>query len=221
MTRWLYLAIALTVAAFAASAYVYFFQYDRLPERIPIHWDINGRPDGWVSRDQAWMNFWLIPALMAGFVVLTVVLPWISPKSFKVEPFRDTYGYVMALVVVLFGYIHGILLWSSLNPGFPTGRSLVAGILGFLALLGNVLGRVRRNFWIGIRTPWTLASDTVWVKTHRLGAWLFVAFGLIGVIAALAGAPLVFCFGGLIAVALFLVLYSLAIYKRLEKQGRL
>jgi uncharacterized membrane protein len=220
MTRWLYLAIAATVVAGACSLYVYEFMYDQLPEQIAVHWDINGNPDRVVPRDQAWENFWLMPAVMVGFILLTLVLPWLSPRQFEVERFRSTYGYVMALAVVLFGYIQLLLLWGSLHPEAPTSRLLVAGILVFFAFLGNVLGRVRRNFWVGIRTPWTLASENVWNRTHRLGGWLFVAYGIAGSLAVLLGVPLLWVFVPFIVVALVPVLYSLVIYKLLEKQGQ-
>jgi len=221
MTRWLYLAVAVTAAAFAGSLYVYFFEYDRLPELIPMHWGIDGSPDKWVNKQDAWMNFWPIPAVMVGFLLLTLVLPWLSPRAFEVDRFRDTYGYVMAMVIVLFGFIHFLLLWSSLHPTFEMVRLLVSGIMFSFALIGNVMGRVRRNFWVGVRTPWTLASETVWNETHRLAAWLYTAFGIVGSVAVLLGAPLVWCFTAFILVAVIPVFYSLVLYKRLEKQGRL
>ena len=102
-------------------------------------------------------------------------------------------------------------------------RMLVGGAFLFIALLGNVLGKVRRNFWIGVRTPWTLANETVWNQTHRLAAWTLTAGGLIACIAVLIN-PIV---GAIIAVVALLaagmtpVIYSAMLYKRLEKQGRL
>jgi uncharacterized membrane protein len=221
MSRWLYLALALTILAFASSGYVYLFAYDRLPEKIPVHWDIRGQPDKIVPRQEAWVNFWLMPPLMGGFLGLTLLLPWLSPKQFKVDPFRETYDYIMAVVIMLCGYIHLILVVGSFNPDLSLIRFMVAGILFFFAVIGNVLGRVRRNFWMGVRTPWTLASEAVWIKTHRLAAWLFVAFGILGGIACLAGVPLIAIFPGLIVAALLPVLYSLILYKKLEKQGKL
>jgi len=84
MTRWLILSILLTLAAFGGSLYVYEFQYDRLPERVPIHSNIRGEPDGWVSKHDVIWTFLLMPAAMAGMVVLTAILPWLSPKPFDV-----------------------------------------------------------------------------------------------------------------------------------------
>jgi uncharacterized membrane protein len=221
MTRWLYLSIALTLATLAGTLYLYHFHYDELPERVPIHWNIQGEPDGWRDRDRVLGILLLAPGVMAGLVVLTVVLPWLSPKHFEVDQFRDTYGYVMTLVVALMGYIQVVILASSWHPELRLTRMMVAGIFLFFALLGNVLGRVRRNFWMGVRTPWTLASEKVWERTHRVTAWLFTGFGLAGFVAVLAGVPLLVCFIGLMIVALAPVLYSLVLYKSLEKHGKL
>ncbi len=221
MTRWLYLSILVTAAALAGSLYVWHFHYDDLPDRVATHWNIHGEPDGWTPKDNVLMVFLLLPLVMTGIVLLAIVLPWVSPKGFDVDRFRDTYGYVMALVVVLMAYLHLVILWGGMHPEQPVDRWIVGGIFLFFALLGNVLGRVRRNFWMGVRTPWTLASETVWNRTHRLSAWLFLAFGLLGLAAVLAGVPMLVCFLGLIGAALIPVIYSLVLYKRLEKEGKL
>ncbi len=230
MTRWLAVAILLTAAAFAASAYVYFFQYDRLPEQIAVHWDIHGQPDRIVPKSQAWINFWLCPLLMALMVVLTIVLPWISPRQFEVERFRPTWDYVMAMVVALFGFIEVALLVGSGGQKLPMGRFFIAALMLFFALLGNVLGRVKRNFWMGVRTPWTLASEAVWNQTHRAAGWLWAVGGLIGgivvvVLPWLAPVPepalFIGAFAWIMVIAFYPVIYSLVLYKRLEREGRL
>jgi uncharacterized membrane protein len=224
MTRWLTVSILLTLAALGGSLYTYEFQYDRLPEKVPIHWNIRGVPDRWVPKHDVIWNFLWMPAAMAGIVVLTAILPWLSPKQFDVDRFRDTYGYLMTLVVALFGFIHLLILFGSLQPpgSLDLGRWLVGGIFLFLALIGNVLGRTRRNFWMGVRTPWTLASETVWIRTHRLTAWLFVVIGVAGFAAVVAGVPLFWCFVTLMILGVCVpVVYSLTLYKRLERQGRL
>jgi uncharacterized membrane protein len=87
--------------------------------------------------------------------------------------------------------------------------------------MGNVLGKVRRNFYVGVRTPWTLASDAVWEGTHRLAAWLFVVAGVGGFVLMMLGVPFWYCFGAAIALILLPVPYSLYLYKRLEREGKL
>ncbi len=86
--------------------------------------------------------------------------------------------------------------------------------------MGNVLGKVRRNFWVGVRTPWTLASDAVWNATHRVAARLYTAAGLVGALAVWLGAPLAVCFAAFLVVVILPGLYSLMLYKRFETQGR-
>src|SRR5262249_23609853 len=147
MTRWLTVSIILTAGALAASAYVYFFQYDSLPDQIAVHWNIKGEPDRIVPKSEAWMNFWLTPLLMVLITVLTVVLPWISPKQFEIGRFRPTWEYVMALVVALLAFIDVALLTGSWDQKLPLGRFFVGVMMLFFVLLGNVLGRVKRNFW--------------------------------------------------------------------------
>jgi len=100
-------------------------------------------------------------------------------------------------------------------------RFFPALIFLFLALMGNVLGKVRRNFWIGVRTPWTLASEKVWNDTHRFAARLFVLVGLIGFFIILLGLPIYIAFIFLITATILTVLYSLVEYKHLEKHGQL
>ena len=159
---------------------------------------------------------------MAGIIALGMfVLPWLSPRNFAVEGFRQTYDYVFALVAGLFTYLHAVFLPAMISGQRLPGRWFFAGFFVFFALIGNVLGKVKSNFWMGIRTPWTLADVQVWDRTHRVGAWSFTAIGIIGAAAVLLGAPPVWCFFGLIAGALWPVVYSLILYKRLERAGQL
>jgi uncharacterized membrane protein len=196
------------------------FRFDDLPEQVPTHWNIHGEPDASVSREDAPPYLLLLPGAMALLVVLTVVLPWISPRKFEVEPFRKVFDYLMGLAVALFGSMHLVILAGLLDRELSMIRWMLAGMFLFFALLGNVLGKVRRNFWMGVRTPWTLASETVWNQTHRLAAWLFVAFGLTAFVAVLAGVELLWLFVGLLIVIAVPVAYSLVLYKRLEKRGK-
>jgi uncharacterized membrane protein len=220
MMRWLLAMVALTGVAFASSLYVYYFERERLPAQVPVHWDINFHPDHFVPRDEVLPYLLLLPGLMAVMLLLTPLLPWLSPRNFEVDRPRRVYLFVMGLMVILFAYLHGTMLWTMVQGGTWPGRLFVAGIFLFFALLGSVLGQVQRNFWMGVRTPWTLASEAVWVRTHQLTGGLFMAVGAAGFVAVLAGAPLLWCFAGFMVAALVPIPYSLVLYKRLEKQGR-
>jgi uncharacterized membrane protein len=220
MNRSLVLSVVLTAAAFASAFYVYYFRLDDLPARVVTHWNIHGEPDASVPRADALPYFLALPCVMVLMIILARVLPWLSPRQFGVDRFRGVFDYVMALVVTLFGYFHAVILWGSLDPNIALVQWFLAGLFLFFALIGNVLGQVRRNFWMGVRTPWTLASETVWDRTHRLTAWLWVAFGLAAFVAVLAGVNLLVCAGALLVVIVVPVVYSLVLYKRLEKGGQ-
>ena len=211
------IAIALVLIAWGASAAV----YPRLPEKVPTHWNIRGEIDGFGSKQ--WAAF-LSPAIMVALLVLFPLLPWLSPKSFEVDRFRDTYAWIVLLLMALLAYIHAITLWAAFDRRVDVGRALMAGICLVLALVGNVLGKVRRNFWVGVRTPWTLASERVWIDTHRLAARLMAAAGVLGaVIALVASQVLAFAipFSLIMAAALIPVAYSLVHYKRLQRRGEI
>jgi uncharacterized membrane protein len=216
MTRvYFFFAPALTVAAWATALAAYPY----LPQQVPIHWNIRGEIDGY--GDKTWATF-CCPAMMVGLLLLFRLLPWLSPKSFSLDTFRGTYEFVVVLMMGLMAYIHGLMLWAAFGERVDVSRALVGGICLFFALLGNVLGKVRRNFFVGVRTPWTLASERVWIDTHRLAARLFVACGLAGfALCLLLGGPAAFVAAfALIMIAAFApVIYSLVHYKHLERQG--
>jgi uncharacterized membrane protein len=218
MKRPLTIAAVLTALVWIGTAVV----YPRLPETMPTHWNLKGEPDGFSPKTY---GAFMMPIGMLVMLVIALVLPRISPKRFEVDTFESTYGMVMLLAVALFGYIHVVTLWAGVNGQVDVGRALFGGIFGFLALIGNYLSKVRRNFWVGVRTPWTLASDRVWNDTHRLAAKTFVLAGIGGVIVTLVPLPIGVWLGlgtGLILLgALIPAVYSLVHYKRLESRGEL
>jgi uncharacterized membrane protein len=216
MTRYYWwFAVALVVAVWAVSAWL----YPTLPARIPTHWGIDGKVDGY--GDKGWAVF-LMPLFLVGMLIFFRFLPALSPKNFEVEAFHSTYLLIMVLILGLFSFIHAMALYGALHPGWEgSSRTLIAGMFLFFAPLGNVLGKVRRNFYIGVRTPWTLASERVWTDTHRLAAWLLVLGSVVGFVITVAGLPLVAAIAVLMASLLVPVVYSFARYKSLERRGAL
>ncbi len=208
-------AVALVVAVWAASAWL----YPSLPARIPTHWGIDGKVDGYGAK--GWAVF-LLPGLIVWVVFLFRLLPALSPRNFEVEAFRSTYLLIMVLILGLFSFIHGMALYGAFHPELGgMSRALFGVMFLFFAPLGNVLGKVRRNFYIGVRTPWTLASERVWADTHRLAAWLLVLGSLVGFGITATGLPLVAAFVVLMGSLLVPVLYSFAHSKSLERRGAL
>ena len=202
----------LTVAVLVATVVA----YPHLPDSIPRHWDIHGMPNGYSPK---W-TLYFGPALMAAIMLVTWKLPWLSPKSYAVEGFRKTYLQVMLITLGMFAYCDGVILWIGVDHSLNVMRAIGAGLCLLFILVGNLLGKVRRNFFIGVRTPWALANERVWNAAHRLAAKTFVLSGLAGlalVALDLHGWPLL----PLMIGALVPVLYSLYFYKQLERREEL
>lgn len=211
--RYLLLCILVVLASLAATLVV----AGQLPARVPIHWGPAGEADRYGPRG------WLFAQVgaMALVVALWVVLPRLSPKHFTVDEFRATWWQVGLIVVGLLAYNQGLLLWAAWTRSGALPHALLGGAGIFMALLGNVMGKVRRNFWLGIRTPWTLASERVWYATHRLAAKSMVATGLLAFLAVLAQLPAGVALALVMAGVLLPAAWSLVYYKQLERGGRL
>jgi uncharacterized membrane protein len=219
MTR-VYWIIGFALVAITLGVTAWF--YGSLPEQIPTHWNIRGEVDGYGGK---WTLF-IFPAMMVAMLALFYFLPALSPKQFDVNSFRSTYLYIMVLCIGLFAYMDGVMLYVIRRavlkePTIDLGRAFIAGMFLFFALMGNVMGKVRKNFYIGVRVPWTLASDRVWNDTHRLAAWVWVATGVIGFGMIVVGVPILYSIGVLLLSAFVPVIYSFVHYKSLERRGAL
>jgi uncharacterized membrane protein len=209
--RFLWWSIPVLVLIAAATALV----YPELPATIPIHWNAAGQADGHGPR----ATIFLQPAIAALLALIWLVLPRVSPDKFRVEGFGDTWWFSGMVVVGLLAYIQGVLLMVLTQGALDIGRALFAGIGIAFVLLGNVLGKVRRNFWLGVRTPWTLASDRVWYATHRLAGKTMVAGGLLVLAATLLGLPPYVAIAALLAGALVPAVWSFVYYRLIEGGG--
>jgi uncharacterized membrane protein len=176
MRKWIpLLIIAAAVVASAAA-------YPRLPETIPTHWNMDGQPDGWSSRAFGALITPVILLFVWGFAR---VMPAIDPRGANYAKFGGAFEAIFdSLMLFLLG-MHIVLLRAGL--GYPVQIQRIApfGIGVLLIVIGNLLPRCRPNWFVGIRTPWTLSSDRVWEKTHRIGGRLFVAAGFLIAVAAL------------------------------------
>jgi uncharacterized membrane protein len=170
------------IAALAGSFAFTLAEYSRLPARVPIHWNAHFRPDGYASR----ASELIFPIVMLVVLpALAYVLPRIDPHHANYAKHEGTYWFIWSAIMVLLAAVQVLVVGAGLgwNVHMSIGLPLMIGLL--FIVLGNVMGRVRPNWFLGIRTPWTLSSDEVWRKTHRLGSRTFMLGGLVLVIAAL------------------------------------
>jgi uncharacterized membrane protein len=170
MRKWI--PPVLIVTAFAMSLVA----YPRLPSLLPIHWGLDGLPNGWASTP---FGAFFIPFLMAGLATLFHVLPGADPRKDNYEKFWASYDFIVISVLTLCLAIHGMSLGLALGFPIPVNRVGPALLGTFFICMGNVFPRLRSNWWMGIRTPWSLSSDTNWARTQRIGGYLLVAAGVL------------------------------------------
>lgn len=208
------LVLILIAAAVIAGALF----WNQLPEQMASHWNANDEVDGYMSK---FWGVWMMPLFTLGMFALFLIIPNIDPLKANIAQFRGVFNIFILFITAFMLYMHGLTLAWSLGYQFR----MSAAMLPFMGLLfifiGYMLRQAKRNWFIGIRTPWTLSSDTVWDKTHQLGSVLFIASGAF----AFAGS----FFGGAAAMwltlvpvmgsALFLVVYSFVLYQR-EMKGQ-
>jgi len=150
-----------------------------IPDPAPIHWNAAGEVDGYGS---PWIAA-LAPALGATIIaVLAPLLPRIDPRGKGYTAFSRTYALIMNSFVLFLAALQGITVGAAIGWSFSVPRLLSIGMALFMVVLGNELGRVTPNYFVGIRTPWTLADDEVWRKTHRVGARIIVGSGLLAML---------------------------------------
>jgi uncharacterized membrane protein len=166
------IAIAAVILAFLLPAVL----YDRLPDPMPSHFNFQGEIDGWMPKP--WGAF-LLPLVMAGVLAMLAALPRISPKGFEVDGSSRAFAAITLATTGLLLMIHLSVLLISMGVAVPIAALMPVLLGAMLAGIGNYLSKVPRNFFIGIRTPWTLADEDVWFRTHRLGGRTFVAAGLL------------------------------------------
>ena len=176
-----WLETVLLVASFLALV----IYWNDLPARVPVHWDFRGRIDGWATKTP---GIFIIPLTALGVTVLLRILPWFDPKLRKVPSEESRMPVVLPIFriafLILLDTIFFVQMAVSLGWKVASGRVIMTCLLLFFVVLGNFLGNLRPNYFVGIRTPWTLENPETWRATHRLGGRLMFFGGLILLIAS-------------------------------------
>lgn len=210
-TRTTTILVLLMILGAAAAGLIL---WNQLPDQMASHWNVNDEVDGYMPK--VWGVF-LMPLVSLGLFLLFLVIPNIDPNKANIAEFRESFNLFIVLFVVFMLYVHGLTLaWSLGYTGFRLSTALLPAVGLLFIFIGFMLRKAKRNFFIGIRTPWTLSSDTVWEKTHQLGAVLFMASGVLAFIGGLFGGTTAFwmLFVPLIGSVIFLLVYSYVLYQR-------
>ena len=186
-----------------------FFIYSSLPEKIPMHWNIKGEINSYGGKSFVWFTA-LLPLVT---YLLMIYVPEIDPKRESYKKHKKAYEILMNILVPFFIVVHWITIFSALGHQVSVGRIIPIGVGILFIVIGNYMGQIRPNYTFGIKIPWTLADETVWKKTHRVGSFAFILSGLIFIIAGIINKPFSFI---LAIFSIFVALIYTGIYSYLE-----
>jgi uncharacterized membrane protein len=181
--------------------------WNQLPDQMASHWDANDQVNG--TMPKFWGAF-LMPLITLGIFLLLTFIPNLDPLKANVTQFRETFNLFIVFIAAFMLYIHTLtLLWSLGYTSFQMSSAMLPALGILFIFVGYLLRKAKRNFFIGIRTPWTLSSDSVWDKTHQLGSKLFMLSGVVAFLGSFTGGMTAFLllFIPLFGSALFLIIY--------------
>jgi uncharacterized membrane protein len=209
--RWLTISLLIS---FYVIAFVF---YPQMPDRMASHWNAAGAVDGYTSK---FLGLFLLPFIATAVTALFLVIPIIDPLKANIAKFRLYFDWFVVLFLVFFEYVYILtILWNK-NANFDFTQALLPATGILFIYIGIMLRNAKRNYMIGIRTPWTLANEEVWNRTHSLGGKLFIAAGVLSALGAIwPKYALFFVLGPILTVTLVTVIYSYVIYKQVARSA--
>jgi len=189
--------------------------WERLPLQMAAHWNVADEVDGYTSR------FWgvfLMPLIGLAMAILFWLIPRIDPLRENIARFRGMFNAFIVATVAFLLYLHFLTLLYNLGVHFAMSRMMLPAMAVLIYFAGELIRQAKRNWFIGIRTPWTLSDERVWTETHRLGSWLFKAAAVVILIAALLGrAASWISLAALLIAASVPIAYSYLLFERLRR----
>ena len=209
-----FLPIILIIASFVLGGYF----YANFPDQVATHWNFQGQVDGYSGK---FNGAFLLPIMLLGIYLLLLAVPLLDPRSQRYGEFAKVYHIFKAGIV---SALFLTFLASGLyNLGYHLDIRLIVPLAvgTLMILIGNFMGKIKSNWFVGIRTPWTLSSENVWNKTHRLGGWMFVLFGAVIILSPFLPKALgvaLFVIGAALA-TLGTIGYSYRLYRKEKHQN--
>lgn len=208
INKWLLLIL---LTSFIATIFI----YNSLPDSIPRHWNIKDEIDAYGHKSMVFFTG-LLPI---GLYILMLLIPKIDPKRKSYLKHKKAYEILVVMIIIFLVMIHWISIFVALGSNINVGSLMKISIGLLFTIIGNYMGQIRHNYFFGIRTPWTLANETVWKKTHRVGGYGFIIVGILFILLSFVNGYLGFIIpmGALILVILYIVIYSYVEYTKIIK----
>jgi uncharacterized membrane protein len=211
-------AVQFSLMIIVAQLLVGIYLYPWMQERVAIHWGLSGDADGYGSK---FLGLFGIPIVSAVILPLFLVLPRIDPSR-GIQRFRGGYDWFVFGFVAFMAYVHGVTLAWNLGLRLDMMRMLAPALGAMFYGIGALMGRSRLNWFVGIRTPWTLSDERVWDATHELGGRLFKACGVLAVVGVLAEGwlALALIMVPVLFAGVYLIYFSYSRYQKLKEAPR-
>jgi uncharacterized membrane protein len=181
--------------------------------QVPIHWNLAGEADGYAPKA---LGLLLTPAIAVGLTALLAAIPAIEPRRANLARSATAYTAITSTAVAFIGLVHLAVVWAALGNSLDIPRLMGAGIGVLFIVIGNFMGKTRSNWFMGVRTPWTLSSELSWTRTHRLAGRLFALVGVLALVVTITGIPeliLGVVGGGTIVMVVVVVVYSYLVWR--------
>ena len=206
------LTVIFTSLVIVISIIVGILVYAQMPDQMASHWNAAGEVDGYMGK------FWgvfMMPLLSLALLGVYLIIPLLDPLKENIAEFRGTYNLFILLMTLFLAYIWKLTIFWNMNIRFFNMSTALLPALGLLFIfVGYMVRTAKRNWFIGIRTPWTLSSDFVWDETHRVGGTLFIVSGVLAMLGVFFGAQAVwFTLIPVIGSTVFLYIYSYILYQ--------
>ncbi|GGG22113.1 SdpI family protein [Pontibacter amylolyticus] len=191
--------------------------WNSLPEQVPVHFNLEGEADGWAGKTSL---IFIVLGTTALFNLILLALPHIDPKR-KLTQMGSKYHQLRFILVIFMAALSVFIVHNALNPNVFRQNIHFVLIGGLFIALGNYFQAVKPNYFIGIRTPWTLESEQVWRKTHRLGGILWIIGGILLIVLAFLpemGMQQMLYIAVIALTVLIPVVYSFMVYRRERRE---
>jgi len=203
--------ITIILASYAIGIII----YPLMPELMASHWNASGEVDSYMPK------FWgvfLMPIISTVMVILFHYIPSIDPLKENIKKFRKYFDKFIIMITLFLAYIYALTLAWSMGLRFDMSIQIIPGLAILFYYTGILIGHAKQNYFIGIRTPWTLANETVWNKTHKKGARLFKTISIMILIGLLApDYAFAIMMTLILSATLYLVIYSYVEYTKIKK----
>jgi len=204
------IACLIILISFVVGLYL----YSQMPEQMASHWNASGEVDGYMSK---FWGLFLMPIVLIGMLLLLWLVPKIDPLKKNVEKFKKYFDIFILLITLFLFYIHLLTLGWNLGYTFNMTRLMVPAMAILFFYIGILVEKAKRNWFIGIRTPWTLSSDIVWDKTHKITGKLFKIAAVISLLGMIDNKYSIwFLLVPIFAVVIYSFIYSYVEYKKIK-----